>query len=192
MPFGQTIGKGMSRAIVKEWRRNSSMALGVAEHASGLSREQFAEWASTDARAVPLYLKVLWAAGMNGHDKTLRAMGTVLGNAARATAENDEVGFEDCELALRAMAEMTPRHFAVLARIAQGHLHHSEDGTPNYRELIPAHVAAHEGISESAAHQCLLNLAGAGLVVSKPVLEATAYPITTLGMAVVSAAGTLS
>ncbi len=83
-PVGSSVGKRMYRAVAAEWQRNRSTALRAAEAATGLTREQIEEWAEAEPRAIPLYLKVLWAAGMNGHDDTLRAMGTVLGASARA------------------------------------------------------------------------------------------------------------
>src|SRR5579875_1652871 len=103
--------KRLGDEIAAEWRRNASKALKAAEHASGLSRPDFEEWVRAEPRAIPLYLKVLWAAGTNGHDKTLKAMGAALGAAARATARADTAAFEDAELSLRAMSELTPRHF---------------------------------------------------------------------------------
>ena len=32
-----------------------------------------AEWVKDEQRAIPLYSKILWAAGMNGHDEALKA-----------------------------------------------------------------------------------------------------------------------
>ncbi len=187
-PFGGALGKRVIRAVFAEWQSNRSTALRAAEVASGMSREQFAEWAEADARAVPLYLKVLWAAGMNGHDQTLRALGAVLGRAARASAAGDDHQFDQAELALRAMADLTPRHFLVLGLAAQGRVAISEDGSENYRELTPKYLAPLAGIPDEVVHQCLLNLAGAGLTVAVVVLEATAYPVTELGRAVAAAA----
>lgn len=89
------MGKRLARSVTAEWRRNTSNALRAAEAASGRSREDFAEWIKEDVRAIPLYLKVLWAAGMNGHDQTLRAMGAVLGSVAQATARGNNEAFED-------------------------------------------------------------------------------------------------
>lgn len=111
IPMGNILGKPLARSVTAEWRRNTSRALRVAEASSGLSREDFAEWIKADVRGIPLYLKVLWAAGMNGHDQTLRAMGAVFGSAAKATARGDDEAFEEAELALRAMSDLTPRHF---------------------------------------------------------------------------------
>jgi hypothetical protein len=185
-PLAQRLG-GLVRA---EWRRNSSTALRAAENASGLSREDFAEWIESEPRAIPLYLKILWAAGTNGHDQTLKAMGAVLGVAAQATHRGDDDGFEDAELALRAMGDLTPRHFRVLGVIAKSHLL-TEVGTQTHAEFTPAYVAHRSGLHEDIAHQCLLNLTAAGLTTTVPGPGPGgrgAYPLTELGHAVVNAA----
>jgi hypothetical protein len=57
MPFGGTVGKRLARLVMAEWRRNHSTALRAAEEASGMSREDFVEWAAREPRAIPLYLK---------------------------------------------------------------------------------------------------------------------------------------
>ena len=188
MPVGGTIGKRMARAVIAEWKRNRSAALRAAERASGLSREDFAEWAEREPRAVPLYMKILWASAMNGHDQTLTAMGAVLGEAARASGRGDDEGFEDAELALRAMSELGPRHFRVLAVLEDSVRIQTESGGDNLGEFMPQHVAVKADVREDVAHQCLLNLANAGLVTTTPVYEGSAYPLTELGRAVLRAA----
>ena len=176
-PVGSSLGKRIYRAVAAEWQRNRSTALRAAEAASGLTREQFVEWAEQEPRAVPLYLEVLWAAGMNGHDETLPAMGTVLGSAAGATATGNEEEVERAELALRAMDDLTPQHFRVLAAAGADLLTVGEDDPPG----IP-------GVAPDAVKQCLVNLVGAGLVGTQLVWAGTQYPLTDLGRAVVRAA----
>jgi hypothetical protein len=188
IPMGGTLGKRLARSLTSEWRRNTSNALGAAVEASGLSREDFAEWIAEDGRAVPLYLRVLWAAGMNGHDQTLRAMGAVLGSAAHATARGDDDAFEEAELALRAMSDLTPRHFRVLRVLSEGRVVKAEGAEPNYGQFAPDHVASEAGMRSEVAHQCLLNLAGAGLATTLNLINGIAYPITDLGRAVIMAA----
>ena len=186
-PIGNSVGKRMYRAVAAEWQRNRSTALRAAEAAAGLTREQFEAWAEEEPRAIPLYVKVLWAAGMNGHDETLRAMGTVLGAAARATAAGQDDGFEHAELALRAMDELTPRHFRVLGAVAAGEITETEGGEANLASSMPDDVAARTGMPSEVVQQCLINLAGAGLVGTQSVYGGTAYPVTGLGRAVVHA-----
>lgn len=193
VPGGGPVARRLWDGVAAEWRRNSSTALRSAERASGLSREDLAEWIAAVPRAVPLYLKILWAAGTNGHDKTLAAMGAVLGHAARATRRGGTDGFDDAELALRAMAELTDRHFRVLATIANNEVLKSADGQENFAQYRPGYVATQTGLREEVAHQCLINLAGAGLAVQLPLFGGgTGYPITDLGRAIVEAAGEVS
>lgn len=184
VPGVGSVVRGLLTGTRLEWRRNASKALRAAETAAGMSREELAEWIDRDPHAIPLYLKVLWAAGMNGHTETLIAMGVVLGRAARASDNDDDGEFDLAELALRAMENLVPRHFRVLAVLADG-----EVGSNNsYSDFTPGHVAEKTSWPEDVAHQCLLNLAGAGLAYSLPVLGGTAYPITELGKAVIDAA----
>jgi hypothetical protein len=96
-------------------------------------------------------------------------------------------GFADAELALRAMGDLTERHFRVLAVIAKSEVVGAK-GSENYRQFTAEYVATMTGMSEETAHQCLLNLAAAGLSVQRAVMGQPAYPITELGRAVVDAA----
>ena len=141
-----------------------------------------------DPRLVPLYLKVLWAAGMNGHDEVLQAMGCALGSALHAAASDDVTTLEDAELALRAMGDLTPRHFVVLRVLAKQSNAMQPSGNRDLGASTPEAVAKETGFSDDVTHQCLLNLAGAGLAQARSVYGGTAYPITNLGLAVIAAA----
>jgi hypothetical protein len=187
IPFGNSLGQMLMRPLRREWARNTSLAIKAAERSSGLSREDLAEWVDTDPRAVPLYMKVLWAAGMNGHDATLRAMGAVLGQAAMASKAQDDESFEDAELALHAMADLGPRHFTVLSALGEGVVVLTEDGQEVFLQFVPTYIAEKTGLRQSVVAQCLVNLAGAGLADTLSVLEHMAYPITDLGRAVLEA-----
>lgn len=189
---GGALSKWLWRPVREEWERNASKALRAAENASGMTREDLAELVENDPRAMPLYLQILWAAGMNGHDKTLRAMGAVFGHAADASARNDDEGFEDAELALRAMAGLGRRHFRVLSVLGESSVHSTEAGSAVYNEFMPEYVSARSRLREEIAHQCLLNLAAAGLTTSVSVFDGTAYPITELGRAVLLAVRAVS
>lgn len=187
IPFGNSLGHGLMRPLREEWLRNTSMALKAACRSSGLSREDLGEWIGRDSRAVPLYMRVLWAAGMNGHDATLRAMGSVLGQAAQASANADEDALEDAELVLHAMADLGPRHFKVLSVLGDSEIVRTTDGQENFIQFVPPYVAEKSGLRVSVVHQCLVNLAGAGLTETISVLENMAYPMTELGRAVLEA-----
>jgi hypothetical protein len=185
VPRSGTLARRMFGAVRREWQRNLSRALGAAEQAAGLTREEIADWLHADPAAAPLYVQVLWAAGSNGHDKTLRAMGAVFGFAAKASARGEESAVEDAELALRALAGFSPRHFRVLNVLAAGGVARGEDGRENIGLVTPAHVAEQTGLRLEIASQCLLNLAGAGLTttVNSFLGGNTGYPISELGRA---------
>lgn len=184
MPFGNILGQSLSRHLRAEWNRNTSVAIRAAERTSGLSREDLAEWINSDPQATPLFMKVLWVAGMNGHDGTLKAIGTVLGQAAKA---DNEDAFADAEIVLHAMTDLGPRHFTVIAALAESEVVHNENGNENVAQFTPSYISNVTGIRESVTHQCLVNLAGAGLVEPVAALGEMAYPVTPLGIAVLHA-----
>ncbi|WP_139175426.1 hypothetical protein [Nocardioides lianchengensis] len=188
VPGTSTIGEKAAGLVRQEWARLTSRALKVAEEHSGLTREEFTDWVEAEPRAVPLYMKVLWAAGMNGHDATLRAMGAVLGEAANATARKDEEGFTRAELALQAMTDLGPLHFRVLAVLADSVVVTEQDGGDNLGQFVAEYVATKAAMSEVVVEHCLLNLANSGLTKLTSVLGGNAYPLTDLGRAVLRAA----
>jgi hypothetical protein len=192
LPFGNTIGQRGAAAIRQEWSRLTSRALKAAERSSGITREELAEWIERDPRALPLYMKVLWSAGMNGYEQTLRAMGAVLGEAAKATVAGEDEAMERAELALQAMANLGPMHFKVLAALSKSVVVVGEHGGENLRQFTPDFVSEVAGMSESLAAQCSLNLANSGLTELTSVLGGNAFPLTDLGRAVLRAAEQIS
>lgn len=191
IPFGGVIGERLAGAIRREITRSMSSALKAAERSSGLSREDLEAWLNQDPRAVPLYLKVLWAAGMNGHDSTMRALGSVLGSAAKASLCGEPDAVEEAELALQALSQMGPKHFRVLAALGESQVTYSQDGSENLRQFTPAYIAERYGWAPHVASMCMINLAAAGLADTQPVLGPLAYVITELGIAVLQAASEL-
>lgn len=183
---GGPLGRRLLRPIRQEWKRNTSTALAAAEAASGLNREDLLEFMEKDSRAVPLYLHVLWAAGMNGHDATLRAMGAVLGDAADASRSGDDERLDDLETSLRAMSNLGPRHFRALRHLIANPPRDSASGGKSYANCTPNAVAQALGLSEDSTHQCLFNMVGAGLVTQATGLfgGGTGYEATALGEAV--------
>lgn len=69
-----------------------------------MSREDLAEAIGENPQFVPLATRLLYAAGLNGHDETLRAMGTALGEALLNPNR-----LIDCELILTALADLPRR-----------------------------------------------------------------------------------
>lgn len=175
----------MAKQVAKEWQRNRSASLKAAVAASGLSREGLAEKIQNEPRLLPLWLHVLWAASMNGHGEVLAAKGAVFGAAASA-ADDDQL--ERAELALRALEQLTPRHFSVLQVLEDAVPTVAEDGTRNYSAAVPAAVGAVIGLDEATSQQCLINLVGPGLASMISVYGTFAFQITALGRAVLRAA----
>lgn len=172
--------------VRKEFARNFSTALKAAVQVSGRSREDLQDLFENDPTFAPLYLRVLWAAGMNGHDETLRAMGATLGEAVRAADDRDSI--DDADQALLAMGTLGPRHFKVLRtlidfpRLLQKSDIRRGDGD------VARDVAHYSGLAEDRAIWCLEGLVGAGLVASRgSFLGAVNYTVTRLGAAVVHA-----
>jgi hypothetical protein len=98
-----------TRAVQVEWRRNLSTAISIATDVAGLSREDLDELLELEPQLVPLFVRVLYAAGMNGHDKTLKLLGGFLGQALADTSHIDDVS-----LMLSAVENMTEHHIKVL------------------------------------------------------------------------------
>jgi hypothetical protein len=90
-----------------------STALRAAERVSGQTRKQLGEAIAEDPQLIPLATRVLYAAGMNGHDQTLAAMGRALGDAVRDRERIDEM-----ELILTALADLGPAHVRLLQALA--------------------------------------------------------------------------
>lgn len=186
----------MSPGIRQEWQRLASRALKAAEAISGHPREDLAEIFEQDPTLMPLYMRVLWAAGMNGHDETLRAMGAVLGEAVRASDGGESESVADADQALMAMSALTPRHFRALRFMYENPKRHGVTGEPLEKEdsgWIAEQFAGAAGLTEERAEWCLSGLAGAGLVRTSAAFGgAIIYKLTDLGEAVVRASDSLS
>jgi hypothetical protein len=103
------LAKRVGESIDREWKRNRSVAMKAAERAAGMSREDLEERIAAEPSVIPLTVRVLWAAGMNGNDATLKGMGRTLGHAVR---EPELIG--EAELIVAAMTDFGPSHRAVL------------------------------------------------------------------------------
>lgn len=106
--------EALVRKVRQEHQRRRSIALRAAEDASGLTREEIAEAIAKEPRLVPLVTRVLYAAGMNGHDATLKAMGAALGQAVGRPDAIDEA-----ELILTALADLTDNHARTLLLLSK-------------------------------------------------------------------------
>jgi len=159
---------GAAKKLQAEWRRNTSRALRAAEQASGLSREELEDLLSSHPETVPLLVQVLYAAGTNGHDATLRSMGAALGLAAQAVRAHDSHTAAEIESALRSIRDFDGRHFAVLGYLMGLDLQDDEQGIPDYAPFSTEHAAIATGMRDHSAATCCLALAAAGLVRPAP------------------------
>lgn len=174
--------------VANEHAQRASQALRVAEAASGMSREELADLLDRQPELVSLYLQVLYAAGMNGHDQVLRAMGAAMGLAAAAVQSDDRGTFEDIELVLRAMKDFTPRQFQVLHSTATGTGRKGDDGKDDLLPTSARGIGPNLGISEERVEASLIALSGLGLVAVVKTWGGNSYPITPLGQAILNAA----
>lgn len=150
MPFGGPLAKRVMAGLRAEWERNRSVALRAALEESGLSREDFVEAMEADTRLFSLTTRLLYAAGMNGHDATLKALGTVLGEAVRAPDS-----FEECEIILTSLADLNPTHVLTLRALA-------EDPPPN-TSWSQAGLVEHSGLQPSRVALAIPALVSRGL-----------------------------
>jgi hypothetical protein len=147
-----------TRAVRREWERNLSTALRVAEARSGLSREDLQERLEESPQLVPLYVRVLYAAGMTGHDRTLKLLGGFLGEAFADTSQVDDVS-----LILSSVESLTEHHIKALEIIASP-LSSSEIGAASKAtKWSTGLVAQVSGMRPSLAHAACRGLLNAGL-----------------------------
>jgi hypothetical protein len=112
-PFAAVFTRRTMVKMREERERRVSIALGAAERLSGLDREELGDAIAEDPRLVPLLTRILYAAGMNGYDRTLSAMGRALGDAVRDRERIDEV-----DLILTALADLGAGHVRLLQALA--------------------------------------------------------------------------
>jgi hypothetical protein len=154
-----------------------------------MTREDLAESLAADPKLMPLYVRVLYAAGMNGSDEVLLAMGKLLGVAADAASRQDTGQVDEAELVMKALQDLGTHHFVLLAALAteRSPLEADEDtGGPPYlpeamKQLFPR-------LRSEIVDLCLLNLASSGLAGTERLWGGDAYRVTDLGRAVLRAA----
>jgi hypothetical protein len=170
---GPAAGVFTRRSMVKireEHERRVSLALRAAERIAGLTREELGDAIGEDPELVPLVTRILYAAGMNGYDRTLEAMGRALGDAVRDRDRIDEV-----DLILTALADLTAAHVSVLQALARFSTENAD---------APHHLYVREEsvLSSRVVELCLAGLVSRGLVDGTTGLDAvTEYEISELG-----------
>ncbi len=153
----------LARAVRAEWARNLSVALYAAEETAGLSREQLTELLAENPRLVLLFVRVIHAAGMNGHDEALKGMGAALGDAARAPSRANEA-----EVILAAFVDLTADHIALLRCVSVPDPR-GQDGAALWST---EHVLEAVGLPETTVTVCFpLSLRGGWLKTRTAALE---------------------
>jgi len=147
------------------------------------------EFVEENPRGVPMYLLILHAAGTNGYEETLRAMGAVFGAAANSAKLGDVSEVERADAALRAMSDLTPQHFRALKQVLDHPPKLTVEGSLSYSQSTHEAVAVALDVSLGDAAQYLLNLAAAGLVTMTGLTDGlTGHEATAVGRAVCDAA----
>jgi predicted transcriptional regulator len=171
--IGPIAGLFTKRSVAKireEHARRVSIALRAAERLSGMTREELGDAIAEDPRLVPLVTRVLYAAGMNGHDRTLAAMGTALGDAVR---DRDRLG--EVELILAALADLGAEHVILLGVLGGA-------GTGSTADRL---IIGNSALSHRVFRLCLAGLISRGLVTSRTGRSFNVhYDITELGRVV--------
>lgn len=101
LPGVGPVFKRLAGQTQAELMRARSVALAAAERSSEMTREELADAIARSPKLIPLVTRLLHAAGQNGYDKTLKAMGTAFGEAV---LDPDRV--DDCELLLTSLADL--------------------------------------------------------------------------------------
>jgi hypothetical protein len=149
------LGERFTSHLREEWTRKSSIALEAAERAAELTREELGEVIANHPRLVPLATRLLYAAAMNGHEDTLRAMGSAFGDAVR-----DPDGIDESELILTALADLTEDHARTLLLLSA----EPPEREDSARVWTAATLAEESKIPPRSAILCLGALLARGLV----------------------------
>jgi hypothetical protein len=179
VPGSGVVMERMFNAMRREWDRRGSSALRAAELVSGLTREELTERIETRPELVPLVTRLLYEAGMNGHDGLLNAMGAAFG---RAVSEPEAV--DDCEAVMRGLMTLRPEEVQVL-RVMRDRLvlagARPESG--ENRSYFTSDLAADAGFEMPVVETGLVRLTSAGLLSAHHGLfgGGSSYQLTELG-----------
>ncbi len=169
----------VAKKLREEWERNGSTALLAAEYTSGRTREELAAEITEDPRLVPLVTRLLHAAGMNGHDSTLRAMGAAFGDAVR---ERDSI--DECELILTSLTDLNEKHTRTLLLLSKEPPARA-DGSDGF--WFPMDLEQHSELSPRITALCVATLVARGLAAASTGLGVGLhYKITSLGEVVLA------
>jgi hypothetical protein len=186
--FVEPIAENILQKAKEEWTRNHSKALEVAQRAAGLERDQLGEAIANNPSLIPLYVRILYAAGMNGHDEVLRTIGTLFGGAVKEVLDSDTYSLDYLEAILSSLDGLGPIHFRILHALESGQIPNesgSKDQTQHSSDLISAHLT----IDQDLADMCLNNLASAGLIITVSGYSSLVYKMSNVGRQVLLASG---
>lgn len=155
----QPLAERLLAAVGAEWSRARSRALHAAERESGMTREELQERIASNPRLVPLLVRLMHTAGMNGQDEMLDLLGGAFGRAVQAPDSAD-----DMELLLIALSELREPHMRVLRAASQPSPPRVEGGEEQATMWIVASLAEATGLSEALTSLCASGLVNAGLL----------------------------
>jgi hypothetical protein len=176
--FVEPIAENILQKAKEEWTRNHS----------GLERDQLGEAIANNPSLIPLYVRILYAAGMNGHDEVLRTIGTLFGGAVKEVLDSDTYSLDYLEAILSSLDGLGPIHFRILHALESGQIPNesgSKDQTQHSSDLISAHLT----IDQDLADMCLNNLASAGLIITVSGYSSLVYKMSNVGRQVLLASG---
>lgn len=101
-------------AVLEEQARLRSVALRAAERSAGMTRQEIGDAIVDSPHLAPLVTRVLWMAGMNGHDEILDILGGILGTILLTPDDTEEA-----ELILAGIADLKRVHLQVLRMLGQ-------------------------------------------------------------------------
>lgn len=182
-PISEPLAAKLVDQLRAEHARNASKAIRAAERITGLSREDLQERIADDPRLVPLFVRVLFSAGMTGYDEVLEAMGVALGRAIMAPSYVD-----DAEVLLTAMSDLRAHHVRVLRAVLQEPPTRQVEGQePQKMSWGVKTLAVATGLSVDITSLCVAGLVNAGLVLTDgDVYGGPGYYISELGKTVLA------
>lgn len=158
--------------VVRAVRRRRSKCLRVACDQAGMSRRELKNALRANPETMPLLTQVLWSAGMNGHDETIRHLGVLLGIAAGDARQGDTEAFTRCEHALKSMRDFDPWHARVLRVLVQ--IWESNSEPPDERRRVVEFgvrpLARAAGLDEGDLIARAIDLENAGLALESALM----------------------